>query len=420
MTDKPQRKAAAQKKGLQPVDYEAVQSEIARLSKSLDSSLALRNLSANMSGTARLADAVKNIYTSSPAWVDLVKALDWSKSLSLQSEALRAMDLSSTIQRQTEALRALNWDVGRLQNELPKTLQVTSDSDIDDGLESEIRQLREEIERKSAILIAGEANQKELQARISELDSSLEQLHQRERLAFLLNQVHPAAQSLLEADHSFRNQFLESKECTGFVVSMDIRRSTELMLKARKPEQYADFVSKLSRQLTQEVLESFGVFDKFTGDGILAFFPEFYSGQDAGFHAISSAIRCHQIFREHYRMHRSSFISVLQDTGLGIGIDYGKLHLVQVSGALTVVGPPVVYACRLGGAPAGQTLLNQPAYEVLSEAYGPYLNFEETSHDLKHEGMILAYHVKPTPKTFESRPPDWFRADTINDEPKNN
>ena len=161
MTDKPQRKAAAQKKGLQPVDYEAVQSEIASLSKSLDSSLALRNLSANMSGTARLADAVRNIYASSPVWADLVKTLDWSKSLSLQSEALRAMDLSSTIQRQTEALRALNWDVGRLQKELPKTLQVISDSDINDGLESEIRQLREEIERKSAILIAAPSARKD-------------------------------------------------------------------------------------------------------------------------------------------------------------------------------------------------------------------------------------------------------------------
>lgn len=420
MTDKPQRKPAAQKKGLQPVDNKAVQSEIARLSKSLDSSLALRNISAHMSGASRLADAVKSINTSSRVWADLVKTLDWSKSVSLQSEALRAMDFTSTIQRQTEALRALNWDVRRLQIEPPKTLQVPSDSDTDDGLESEIRQLREEIERKSAVLIAGEASQKELEARISELDASLEQLRQRERLAFLLNQVHPAAQRLLEADHLFRDQFLESKECTGFVVSMDIRRSTELMLKARKPEQYAEFVSKLSRRLTQEVLESFGVFDKFTGDGILAFFPEFYSGQDAGFHAISSAIRCHQIFCEHYRMHRSSFISVLQDTGLGIGIDYGKLHLVQVSGALTVVGPPVVYACRLGGAPAGSTLLNQPAYEILSEAYGPYLNFEETSHDLKHEGRILAYHYHPTPKIFEPRPPDWFRTDAISDEPKIN
>ena len=151
------------------------------------------------------------------------------------------------------------------------------------------------------------------------------------------------------------------------------------MLKARKPEKYAEFVTQLTRQLIKEILESFGVFDKFTGDGILAFFPDFYSGKDAGFHAASAALRCHQIFQSHYREHRTSFISILQDTGLGIGIDYGRLHLVQVSGALTVVGPPVVYACRLGGAPAGSTYINQPAYEELSNNYGNYLHFEETT-----------------------------------------
>ena len=37
------------------------------------------------------------------------------------------------------------------------------------------------------------------------------------------------------------------------------------------------------------ITDSYGVFDKFTGDGILAFFPEFFSGPDAGFLAIRAA-----------------------------------------------------------------------------------------------------------------------------------
>ncbi len=90
-------------------------------------------------------------------------------------------------------------------------------------------------------------------------------------------------------------------------------------------------------------------------------FPEFFSGKDAGYYALAAADACHATFEKHYRAHRNSFRSVLKDVGLGIGVDYGECHLVLVAGNLTIVGSPVVYACRLGGAPAGLTLLNQPA-----------------------------------------------------------
>jgi class 3 adenylate cyclase len=246
--------------------------------------------------------------------------------------------------------------------------------------------------------------------RIAALNKTLGELRNRERLAFLLNQVHPGAQPLLEADEAFRNQFLASKDCTGFVMSVDIRRSTELMLKARNPELFTAFIGDLSRQLIQIVLESFGVFDKFTGDGILAFFPDFYSGPDAGYHALSASMRCHELFSSHYRRHRHAFISVLQDTGLGIGIDFGKLHLVQVAGALTVFGPPVVYACRLGGAPPGSTLVNQPAFETLSERYGLHFSFEETIQELKHEGATVVHRVRPNSNVYIAQTPEWFTA----------
>jgi class 3 adenylate cyclase len=416
MPEKPQRKPQA-KKNVESSLAE-VQQEIARIYKPFDSDLVSRSLAASMPSTSALADAVKSISSSSHMWADIAKSLDWSKSVRLHSEALRAMNISSAIQRQNEVLRAVDWDVEKLRNVLPSPVQASkSDEDADNGLESEIRRLTEEIEAQGAALTAGEVDRSHLQKLIAERDENIALLKVKLRLAFLLHQVHPAAQSLLEADNSFRDNF-EAEDCWGFVMSVDIRRSSELMLKARRPKQYAEFVSQLTQQLTKEVLESFGVFDKFTGDGILAFFPDFYSGKDAGFHAASAALRCHQIFENHYREHRSSFISILQDTGLGIGIDYGKLHLVQVSGALTVVGPPVVYACRLGGAPAGSTYINQQAYEELSNKYGNYLHFEETGLDLKHEGSILAYRVTATAKSFDPQQPDWINSSNRGDETK--
>lgn len=158
------------------------------------------------------------------------------------------------------------------------------------------------------------------------------------------------------ASDEFRRLFESGSPRNAFVMSVDIRRSTELMLKAREAEQFAAFITGLCTRLTQIVLDSYGVFDKFSGDGILAFFPDFYSGEDAGYYAMTAAARCHKAFEEHYARSRTFFTSVLKDTGLGIGIDYGQVHLVQVAGGLTVVGAPVVYACRMGEHPRNALL----------------------------------------------------------------
>jgi class 3 adenylate cyclase len=61
---------------------------------------------------------------------------------------------------------------------------------------------------------------------------------------------------------------------------------------------------------------------------------------------------------------------VEEPQGLGIGIDFGEVSVVDVNGELTVVGSPVVYACRLAAAPAGVTLLNEQAYQELSRRGG--------------------------------------------------
>jgi len=108
----------------------------------------------------------------------------------------------------------------------------------------------------------------------------------------------------------------------------------------------------------------------------------------SGYYAISAADACHEAFKRRYRACRSTFQAVLQAVGLGIGIDFGACHIVQVPGGLTVLGPRVVYACRLGGAPANTTLLNQPSYEVISERHDKLVLLDETTIDIKHEGGL--------------------------------
>lgn len=226
----------------------------------------------------------------------------------------------------------------------------------------------------------------------------------------LLTRVNRDAQKMILESDEFSKQFSENSNCAVFVISIDIRRSTELMLRSRSAQQFADFMTKLCSGFKSIIEENFGVFDKFTGDGVLAFFPEFFSGKDAGFYTISAADRCHKLFEKTYKEFRSSFVSIIADTGLGIGIDYGTVRFVQMAEDLTVIGEPVVYACRIGGAAfAGKTFLNQLAYEKVIERFNASCVLIESEIKIKNDGPILAYEVQLNGKEYKPLVPDWVK-----------
>jgi class 3 adenylate cyclase len=298
---------------------------------------------------------------------------------------------------------------------LPPSTWITSPEE--EKLEDKIVELRKENRRlvqeatdKSEALSKKEIEIGELQKTIKQLQKNEEDIYKEQRLQYLLYRVNDNARRKLLESEEFRNRFEKSKQCSAVIISVDIRRSTELMLKAREPQLYANFITSLCAELTRIIMDNYGVFDKFTGDGILAFFPDFYSGENASYLAIKAADECHNYFSKHYEANRSCFSSVLTDVGLGIGIDYGLSHLVRLQDGLTVIGTPVVYACRMSVAKAGQTLLNQPAYEVTSQKFGEYVNFQETEIDIKNEGNTLAYLATLSKKIPKIKPPDWLEA----------
>jgi class 3 adenylate cyclase len=275
-------------------------------------------------------------------------------------------------------------------------------------LDAEIIALRDTLEEQIKSLSEEKKTAQEKEQRISALEGTLEEYQAKQRLGVLLYNVRPeAGKRLLESDE-FQRQFFETSDCHAFVMSVDIRRSTELMLKARSPDDFSKFILTLCTDLHQIILDSCGVFDKFTGDGVLCFFPDFYSGNDAAYRTLSAADRCHDAFRRHYHAFRKSFSSVLTDVGLGIGIDFGTVRLVKMAGGLTVVGVPVVYACRLSGAAPGQTLLNQPAYEQIAEKIGSLCFTAETTLDIKYEGRLLAYEARLNGRPYTPIDPDWL------------
>jgi len=274
-------------------------------------------------------------------------------------------------------------------------------------LKQQILDLESTLGEKAVQLTQVKADKAEKEAQLQSLKQISAELRKKQELDFLLSRVTTAAEKAILATDALRQKFFAETEQPSFVLAIDIRRSTDLMLKARSPALFAAFMTELCGALEVAIKEEYGVFDKFTGDGVLAFFPEFFSGTDAGYHAIAVAQKALSIFEECYRRNRSSFTTILRDVNLTVGIDFGSVHLVQVAGGLTVVGVPVVYACRLSGGPPGTILLNQPAYEKISETYGNLCLISETDIEIKNEGGIVCYTLKPSNKTFEPAVPSW-------------
>ena len=274
-------------------------------------------------------------------------------------------------------------------------------------LQTEITKLRVDVREKTRALEDQQSQSAYRDDHIRNLKETVTQLQEKQRLAHLLDRVSLQAQQRLFASPSLRSAFERDEPCDSYVLAMDIRRSTELMLKARTPALFAEFIVSLAQALRDIVITNYGVFDKFTGDGILAFFPDFFAGPDAGYLALRAATQAHQLFTRIYDSHRRSFIAVLRDTGLGIGIDAGPVSIVHVGTDFTVVGTPVVYACRMAGAAPGQTYLNQPAYERIADKYSRTTELPTELH-VKNEGTMLAYSATLKSEPFEPASPAWL------------
>lgn len=184
---------------------------------------------------------------------------------------------------------------------------------------------------------------------------------------------------------------LEGKK-NAAVMSIDIRKSTELMLKSDNSESFSVFISELVEKLMVIIRDNYGVIEKFTGDGVLAFFPDFYTGEDCCCHAINASIQCHKTFDDIYNKNASNFIAMITNTGLGIGIDYGEIIMKKINNTINIIGKPVVYACRMGGIEAKKTAVNTKVYEKIYLKYRDSIFYPE-SIDLKTGEHLRCYSI---------------------------
>lgn len=199
---------------------------------------------------------------------------------------------------------------------------------------------------------------------------------------------------------------LFSKKSEMAILSVDIRNSTHLMEKAISEEKFGEFLALLTEAFKTIILENNGIYDKFTGDGVICYFPEFFSGKDYLYYAIKASQELHDSFKKIYLKCANFFTILLKEAGLGIGIDSGSVLLKLIADDLTVIGNPVINACRLNGAPAYNTYVNNQAYLQIISKYNNIFKITELEYDYKHEGPIIIHKIEFAEKiTFKPELP---------------
>src|SRR5262249_28359888 len=98
-----------------------------------------------------------------------------------------------------------------------------------------------------------------------ELQRRIDALEKQVSLAFVANAIHSKARDAFFSVHSFQEEFFSNAPRSAYVVAIDLRRSTDLMLKARSADLFAKFITGLCDTLCETILESGGIFEKFTG-----------------------------------------------------------------------------------------------------------------------------------------------------------
>ncbi|MGH7322629.1 MAG: hypothetical protein ACRELA_23825 [Candidatus Rokuibacteriota bacterium] len=183
-----------------------------------------------------------------------------------------------------------------------------------------------------------------------------------------------------------------------FVMAADIRESTLLMKEAVRFEQFAKIMDKFVSAVRSGIGTPGGWFDKFTGDGFLAYWVVPSSPKEAYQQRFVEAAgnlahTAHQLIELFHRRvledFRRNSRNLSDGVGLSIGLDAGPGFLVKIAGELTVVGPPVVGAVRM------VTAASRPQEIVANVYLGEHLH-DEQDGIYQALGMAATRESRPT------------------------
>jgi len=147
------------------------------------------------------------------------------------------------------------------------------------------------------------------------------------------------------------------------VLFADIRAFSSYTEK-RPPAMVIKTLNRIFQELSQVIFTYHGTFDKYLGDGLMAFYGAPVAGDDDEQRAVDSAVEMQRRFRELCRIDAEA----MQELGLGIGLHSGEAVVGNIGSDkvmdYTVIGDVVVVAKRLQeNAESGQILVSDATYK---------------------------------------------------------
>jgi class 3 adenylate cyclase len=191
---------------------------------------------------------------------------------------------------------------------------------------------------------------------------------------------------------------IDGRPIQMFVMAADIRESTTLMKESIRLERFAQVMDKFVSSVRRGIRASGGWFDKFTGDGFLAYWvvqdgdADTYEErfvQTTGNVAHTAHLLTDLFHRRVLEDFRSNSRNLSGGVGLSMGLDGGPGYLVKIADELTVVGPPVVGAVRM------VTAAVDPG-EILANVFLGKRLSEEQDGVYEALGVTVAQEFRPT------------------------
>lgn len=189
------------------------------------------------------------------------------------------------------------------------------------------------------------------------------------------------------------------------VLVADIRMSTSLMKEAVRPANHVAILDNFVSFSRDRALQNHGWYDKFTGDGFIAYWV--YGREDIERHLIDVLTYARDVlsnFDQVIRAFRQNSHNFPSGVGIALGLASGPCSLVRVGGSLTAVGAPMVGARRMvDSCGPGRLLCNVFLGEVL-----------ESSSQLQDAARFKVQRAKVDTKEYpEGQEAYWITFDDL-------
>lgn len=203
-------------------------------------------------------------------------------------------------------------------------------------------------------------------------------------------QQHFCTLLLMKMSHSW-GILEKASQGNTIVVVGDIRRSQDLMTYAKDSQSFVHFMFRFIEHTRRLIDDNLGIFDKFTGDGFIAYFnQELCAIQGRDYRdCFLEFVHGEEVFAaDHFSKWRKTVRKLPDLIGLCMGADIGRIFFHDIEFHLMAVGDAIVWAKRMADAGVrNEIVVNNLLYAELEGKSG--LSFKEKQQTTKSGEVFL-------------------------------